>query len=446
MGNKLDLCGCNKHNEETGIEVELNSGEKRNIKIFKHQHKFSINKTETQKSSQNSTKISKLSKLSDIKNNSNNISIFSEKSYFKPFIKDSKKPEIIIQSLFRGSLYRNKFKVIDGIKQKLINENFEIINKVEKNFIPKSLIKAEKLFINSSFEDNWKKYYPKDINSINDLLPKIENIDNNKKNYLIKTKCLLSKYKNKVCLYKGTLHLNDFKKNKNSNNWNINSLTGKGVLYLKVGKKYEGNFLNGELNGWCRFINSKGVCYEGLFISGILNGKGEIIKIDQNRRRYVYKGGIINFKKEGKGKEKTNLHAYEGEFLNDLKHGKGKIYYNNTGDFYEGDFTKGEITGKGFYVWSNKHSYFGDFECGKMHGRGVYKWTDGNEYEGEYINNIKEGEGVFKWKDGKTYKGPFVNGRPHGKGVLTVNGLTFDAIFENGRYLGDYQLDINSSS
>ena len=80
-----------------------------------------------------------------------------------------------------------------------------------------------------------------------------------------------------------------------------------------------------------------------------------------------------------------------------------------------------------------------------MHGKGLYKWPDGNEYEGDYINNIKEGEGVFKWKDGRKYKGKFKNGRPHGKGILTVNGISFDAIFENGQYLGELQMTISSN-
>ena len=228
--------------------------------------------------------------------------------------------------------------------------------------------------------------------------------------------------------------------------YNINSLTGRGVLYLRNGKKYEGNFINGELNGWCRYINSKGVCYEGLFINGILNGKGEIIKIDENLRKNIYKGDIKNFKKEGKGKEKTNDFSYEGEFVNDMKHGNGKIFYYNNGDYYEGQFYNGLITGKGFYKWKNQHTYFGDFVCGKMHGKGLYKWTDGNQYEGEYINNIKEGQGEFKWNDGKIYKGRFENGKPHGKGLLTIKGITFDAIFDNGTYLGDLKEAMNSPS
>lgn len=49
MGNKSDICTCYKHSEDTSIEVELKSGERRKIKILRYPHKFSINKKETQK-------------------------------------------------------------------------------------------------------------------------------------------------------------------------------------------------------------------------------------------------------------------------------------------------------------------------------------------------------------------------------------------------------------
>ena len=81
-----------------------------------------------------------------------------------------------------------------------------------------------------------------------------------------------------------------------------------------------------------------------------------------------------------------------------------------------------------------------------MHGKGIYKWPDGNEYEGDYINNIKEGEGIFKWKDGRIFKGKFKNGKPHGKGILTIKGISFEAIFENGKYLGELQMTISSNT
>jgi len=438
MGIKLDSCSCFKNSDDIAIEVELNSSKKKKIKILTQPISNSLQKKESFKSSSIEPELSKIISNKDYE------SIFSEKNDLKPLIKNINSPEIIIQSIFRGYIYRKKFNEIDGIKQELIEENNKIVKSIENDFVSKLIIKGEKLFSNKDFEENWKKYY--DSKEIDELILQNKNIYMNiKKDILIKTNCLLSKYKNEDCLYKGTLFLNNIQKDNHKKTYNINSLTGKGILYLRNGKKFQGNFINGELNGWCRYINTKGVCYEGLFINGVLNGKGEIIKIDEKRRKHIYKGDLKNFKKEGKGVEKTSDFNYEGEFKNDIKHGKGKIHYNN-GDIYEGQFNNGEITGKGFYTWKNKHTYLGDFVGGKMHGRGLYKWTDGNQYEGEYNNNIKEGQGEFRWKDGRVYKGTFENGRPHGKGLLTVKGITFDAAFDNGRYLGDLHASINSPS
>ena len=431
MGIKLDSCSCFKNTDDIDIEVELNPEQKRRIQILAQPNKFSLYKN----CSLHNSLIDH--QLSNIMNNSDNNSELSENSDIKPLINHAKRPEIIIQSIFRGYIYRKKFNEISGIKYELIEKNNEIIESIEKNFISKLLLKSKNLFSTEKFEKNWKKFYNK--KEMKNLI-----CDNSsEKDITIYTKCLLSKYKNEDCLFKGSLTLNSIQKNKKS--YNINLLTGKGILYLRNGKSYEGNFYKGELNGWSRYIDNKGICYEGLFIKGILNGKGEIIKIDEHRRKNIFKGDIKNFKKEGKGEERTNDYFYEGEFSNDLRHGKGKIIYNK-GDSYEGQFTEGEITGKGFYTWNNKHTYFGDFIGGKMHGRGLYKWTDGNQYEGEYINNIKEGQGEFKWKDGRIYKGNFQKGKPHGKGLLTVNGITFDALFENGKYIGDLQSSMNSPS
>ena len=435
MGTNSDCCSCFKHPDDNGTEADINSENKNKIEILNQPTKNTVKKVDSLKSNTIEPEISKIISDKDYE------SVFSEKSDLKPLINNSCNPEVIIQSFYRGSIYRKNYKKLNGIKSELIAQHNEKIKSVEKNFISKLILKNEKLFKDSNFENNWRQYY--NTNEMIEFEPKFNN------DILIKTDCLVSKYKNEDCLYKGTLTLDSIQKNKNVQSkmlYNINSLTGRGVLYLRNGKKYEGNFINGELNGWCRYINSKGVCYEGLFIKGVLNGKGEIIKIDENLRKHIYKGDIKNFKKEGKGKEKTNDFSYEGEFVNDMKHGNGKIFYNNNGDYYEGQFSNGLITGKGFYKWKNQHTYLGDFVCGKMHGKGLYKWTDGNQYEGEYINNIKEGQGEFKWNDGKIYKGSFENGKPHGKGLLTIKGITFDAIFDNGTYLGDLKEAMNSPS
>ena len=440
MGIKLYSCSCFKNSEDIAIEVELNSSEKRKIKILNKPIQNIIKKSSSIKRSSIDPEISK------INSNNDNESIISDNNILNPLIKKMNVPESLIQSIFRGYIYRKKFNDLNGIKKELIEENEKIIKSIENNFISKLILKGEKLFSTPNFEENWKKYY--DSKEIDEIILKNNNIYINiKNNYLIKTACFLSKYKNEDCLYKGTLFLNNIQKSKNKNNkttyTNINELTGKGVLYLKRGEKFEGSFINGELNGWCRYINNKVICYEGLFINGILNGKGEIIKIDDKRRKNIYKGNIQNFKKEGKGTEKTSEYTYEGDFKNDIKQGKGKIIYNS-GDCYEGEMTNDEITGKGFYTWKNKHTYLGDFMGGKMHGKGVYKWPDGNQYVGEYENNIKEGHGEFSWKDGRVYKGPFENGMPHGKGTLTVNNITFEAIFDRGIYLGNTNSSMNS--
>ena len=51
----------------------------------------------------------------------------------------------------------------------------------------------------------------------------------------------------------------------------------------------------------------------------------------------------------------------------------------------------------------------------------------------------------FKWADGRIYKGPFKKGKQHGNGKLTVNGTTFDVIFENGKYMGELQENVNKN-
>ena len=435
MGIKIESCSCFKNSTEIAIEVSMNSLKNGRIKIFAKPEKIELHKS-----------ISMGTILSKLSNNEND-SLILEKTDIKSLLKNIRAPELIIQSSYNGYSYRKKFNEKKGIKYKLIKEKNKKIKSIENNFISPLTLKLEKLFLNQNFENNWKKYYSE--NEINNFIQKNNNstTHNTNSNTIliqlhVKTECLLSKYKNENCLFQGILAINSVKKNKNQINniktFNINSLTGKGSLYLQNGKKFEGNFINGELNGWCRYISDKAICYEGLFIDGVLNGKGEIITINENRKKYIYKGDIINFKKEGIGIEKTNDYNYEGEFHNDIKHGKGKIiFYNNNSESYEGDFKNGDITGKGFYIWKNKHTYLGDFLRGKMHGKGIYKWPDGNVYEGEYIYGIKEGYGEFKWNDGRIYKGPFKNGKQHGKGRLTVNGTTFDAVFEKGKYMGE---------
>ena len=300
----------------------------------------------------------------------------------------------------------------------------------EGNFITETLQNYEKLFKNKYDPNGWKRFYAPDNR---DILKLIElGNDRNK----IKSYCeIITKIKNKFCLYKG--HIDE-----------DNNLYGYGQLYYKTGEKFEGIFDNGKLNGWGRHINSKGLCFEGLFKNNILIGKGIIIKeIENNNDKKIiyYEGDIMNFSKEGIGTEKTDDYIYEGAFKNNLKEGKGKITYYKNGESYDGDFTEDEITGNGCYIFSNKNSYKGEFLKGKMHGKGVYKWWKGNEYEGEFANDIKEGYGEYRWNNGRIYRGNFSKGTPHGKGVMIVNGVEYETVYEYGKFVGNNFSNLSKS-
>ena len=299
----------------------------------------------------------------------------------------------------------------------------------EEYFITEKMQGYEKLFEKKLDLNGWKKFYDVKDNHV----LKLVNMGKDKKKLKSYAEIII-KLKNKDCLYKGQIDED-------------NNIYGYGVLYNKNGEKYEGVFDNEKLNGWGRYINQKGTCYEGLFKNGILTGKGIIIKeVVKNfkKGKYYFEGDIKNFLKEGKGIEKTDDYEYEGDFKNDLKEGKGTIKFYKGGELYEGDFKKDEMTGSGTYTFSNKNTYKGEFLKGKMHGKGIYKWWNGNVYEGEYVNNVKEGEGEFIWNNGKIYKGKFSKGTPHGEGTLTIKGVSYDAVFEYGKFKGKID-DINQS-
>ena len=324
----------------------------------------------------------------------------------------SKQDIIKIQAVFRGYIYRKKFK--NKIKQNLIQDSEKFIKEKEKEFIPENLLKTD-LILKKEFNE--------------EFLSKLDLKENNK-SIKFKTKCLIKKtnLKDEYSLYRGEIDLKGY-------------YNGYGELYIKTGKKYEGKFTNNKLNGYGRLIDLFGIkCYEGIFKDDkLMDSKGKIISFKEDNNNIVYKGDIKNMKKEGKGiEEKKNEYTYMGSFKNDLYEGNGKIIFDKN-EFYEGDFLKGKITGNGYYKWKDKTSYEGEFLDGKMHGKGIYKWPDGSEFEGNYSNNLKEGYGEYRWTNGKIYQGMYKNGVKHGKGVyIKKNGQKKEVMYNKGELVKNY--------
>ena len=93
-----------------------------------------------------------------------------------------------------------------------------------------------------------------------------------------------------------------------------------------------------------RFDWADGSYYEGNFNNGEYNGFG------------VYKWQNDKF--------------YEGDWKEGKMHGRGKLSYTN-GDWYEGSFYKGKKHGKGIFKWAKDGSYYdGEWNNNNPHGIG----------------------------------------------------------------------------
>ena len=139
-------------------------------------------------------------------------------------------------------------------------------------------------------------------------------------------------YENKK-LYKGLFK--DFQKegygeenfegNKYRGEFKEDKKCGKGEIIFKNNDIYKGEFADDLINGYGKYIwKNNNKVYEGNFLNGKINGNG-ILKWDGGR---YYKGVFNNGIKEGKGEfGHLNKKKYYFDFKNDLPFGEG--YYIN---------------------------------------------------------------------------------------------------------------------
>lgn len=212
---------------------------------------------------------------------------------------------------------------------------------------------------------------------------------------------------------------------------------GYGVKYYKMGIKQEGYWKDGIQIGWSQSIDQQGNIVIGPFIEGKATGKGVKYSFSTNT---LYKGDLVQNKKEGKGEEISSEGKFVGNYINDKKNGEGKMVYSLSGDIYEGNYKDDLFDGKGHYIWKiSGQEYTGEYKNGLMHGKGLYEWSEGEFYRGTFINGKKEGNGEMHWADGRSFIGPFVNGRPQGIGIFD-NGMNYKGEMEfiDGRLNRDY--------
>ena len=223
--------------------------------------------------------------------------------------------------------------------------------------------------------------------------------------------------------------------------------------------KYQGDLKNGKPEGFGRYTWENNKCYIGQWKNGKKEGKGakfniKFIKNKENEEEeytMTYEGEFVNDKYDGKGKYIwKNGEYYIGEWSKGERNGKGADYYKDDKIRYEGDFLNGKYHGNGKYILENGEYYIGQFLNGERNGEGKLFYNNDNiKYDGEFLNDNLEGEGTYYYKNGEYYVGHWKGGKKDGKGIVyySNNEIKYDGNFVNdklegyGKYIyenGDY--------
>ena len=126
---------------------------------------------------------------------------------------------------------------------------------------------------------------------------------------------------------------------------------------------------------------------------------------------------------------------YEGDVI---PHGKGVIKFNDSEDYYEGDFANGKFHGSGKLHYDLLGCFEGTWKDGEfVRGKCVYyedyvftkNTQTGITYEGDFKDLLLHGNGKTTDLEGNVYEGFFSYGEPKGKGKLTrSDGKVFETM------------------
>ena len=126
--------------------------------------------------------------------------------------------------------------------------------------------------------------------------------------------------------------------------FNNNQKNGYGVEKYIDNSIYEGNFLNGDKSGKGKYTFPNGEYYEGNFKDDLYEGQG-IYEWPEEGRKYQGQFHFGNI--EGKGTTQYNDGSvYKGNYIGGIKQGEGTFIWNN-GQTFEGNWLNNELHGKG---------------------------------------------------------------------------------------------------
>jgi hypothetical protein len=189
-----------------------------------------------------------------------------------------------------------------------------------------------------------------------------------------------------------------------------------GTYTFANGRKYVGDFKDGQFNGQGTSIFEDGEQYVGEWKNGSRHGQGT----------YTHRNG----------------EQYVGDFKDGQFNGQGTFTYPD-GDKYVGEFKDGSRHGQGTSTFANGDKYVGEFRYGWYYGQGTYTDTSGIKYVGEWKNSKFNGQGVYTDASGNKYVGEFKDDKYNGQGIFfTVSGaVEKSGIFANGKLVISQVID-----
>jgi len=215
--------------------------------------------------------------------------------------------------------------------------------------------------------------------------------------------------------------------------WKDSLFHGQGTLVTKSGTRREGQWELDLMNGKGIEINVRGFRFEGSYVNGKRTGHGVMTWSDGERREGDWTDGSLNGHGVMTLEDGTR---YEGHFKNNERDGHGIIQYAG-GDRYDGHWKASYRSGHGTYVWTSGKCYEGNYKNDKKHGRGTLSWPDGRCYKGEWERGMKQGRGVHRSAE-YTYDGEWSQDKRHGRGSCQfpdgtlLDGLWWDDVFVGG--------------
>ncbi|OQB14824.1 MAG: hypothetical protein BWY15_00979 [Firmicutes bacterium ADurb.Bin193] len=188
--------------------------------------------------------------------------------------------------------------------------------------------------------------------------------------------------------------------------------------------------------------------YYGELINGVPNGVGvKGYYLNNEEEPYLTRSGnFIDWEENGfVGSDRRS------GFYQDGKQNGFGWFEDFEGNYFEGVYENGKLTGKCYIKYANGRKYEGEVYSGSSykvlgevkinhfegipHGYGIITYEDGGRYEGYWQYDMRHGEGKIYWPNGNlAYEGVFENDGMNGWGKEYRENGTL--IYEGGHWNG----------